>query len=54
MMSLICSGDKTHSQIIEQIPEKCLNSRDFESVLDEVRNVKPVYDYGADVIFFLL
>lgn len=39
MVTLLCMGDKTHSQLMECMPEKCgsaAQSRDFESVLSKV------------------
>ncbi|KAG8223710.1 hypothetical protein J437_LFUL004075, partial [Ladona fulva] len=38
MVTLLCMGAKTHSQLIELMPEKCgtSQSRDFESALAEV------------------
>lgn len=38
MVTLLCMCDKTHSQLMELIPERCgtVQSRDFESVLTEV------------------
>ncbi|XP_071446964.1 E3 ubiquitin-protein ligase Ubr3 isoform X2 [Hetaerina americana] len=42
MVTLLCMGDKTHSQLIELMPERCgtAQSRDFESVLSEVADYK--------------
>ena len=40
MVTLLCMGDKTHSQLMECMPEKCgsaAQSRDFEAVLSKVR-----------------
>lgn len=40
MVTLLCMGDKTHSQLMEFMPEKCgsaAQSRDFEAVLSRVR-----------------
>ncbi|XP_015603280.1 E3 ubiquitin-protein ligase Ubr3 isoform X2 [Cephus cinctus] len=38
MVTLLCMGDKTHSQLMELMPERCgtTQNRDFESVLAEV------------------
>lgn len=38
MVTLLCMGDKTHSQLLELMPERCGNyqGRDFESELSEV------------------
>ncbi|XP_020708415.2 E3 ubiquitin-protein ligase Ubr3 [Athalia rosae] len=38
MVTLLCMGDKTHSQLMELMPERCgtTANRDFESVLAEV------------------
>ncbi|KAL1137747.1 hypothetical protein AAG570_009443 [Ranatra chinensis] len=38
MVTLLCMGDKTHSQLMELMPERCgtVQSRDFESALAEV------------------
>jgi len=41
MITLMCMGDKTHSQLMELMPERCGNnsqSRDFEAVLASVIN----------------
>ncbi|XP_066151735.1 E3 ubiquitin-protein ligase Ubr3 [Euwallacea fornicatus] len=36
MVTLLCMGDKTHSQLMELMPERCgTQSRDFESLLAE-------------------
>ncbi|XP_026278143.1 E3 ubiquitin-protein ligase Ubr3 [Frankliniella occidentalis] len=43
MGTLLCMGDKTHSQLIELMPEKCYpfpQSRDFESILAEVADYR--------------
>ncbi|XP_075237272.1 ubr3 ubiquitin ligase isoform X2 [Lycorma delicatula] len=42
MVTLLCMGDKTHSQLMELMPERCGNaqSRDFESVLAEVADYR--------------
>jgi E3 ubiquitin-protein ligase UBR3 len=40
MVTLLCMGDKTHSQLMELMPERCGNSsqsKDFEAVLAKVR-----------------
>ncbi|KAH8009625.1 hypothetical protein HPB51_018893 [Rhipicephalus microplus] len=40
MVSLLCMGDRTHSQLMDLLPEKCgtsAHSRDFEAFLEEVR-----------------
>lgn len=38
MVTLLCMGDKTHSQLMELMPERCgtTENRDFESVLADV------------------
>jgi len=39
MVTLLCMGDKTHSQLMELMPERCGNSsqsKDFEAVLSKV------------------
>ncbi|KAI4500168.1 hypothetical protein M0802_004585 [Mischocyttarus mexicanus] len=38
MVTLLCMGDKTHSQLMELMPERCgtTQNRDFESLLAEV------------------
>lgn len=42
MVTLLCMGDKTHSQLMELMPEKCgtSQSRDFESLLAEVADYR--------------
>lgn len=41
MVTLLCMGDKTHSQLMELMPERCgtTQNRDFESVLADVRYI---------------
>lgn len=41
MVTLLCTGDKTHSQLMELMPERCgtTQNRDFESVLTAVRSL---------------
>nr|CAD7197122.1 unnamed protein product [Timema douglasi] len=43
MVTLLCMGDKTHSQLIELMPERCgsAQSRDFEAVLAEDVEISP-------------
>ncbi|XP_076232510.1 ubr3 ubiquitin ligase isoform X2 [Calliopsis andreniformis] len=38
MVTLLCMGDKTHSQLMELMPERCgtTQNRDFESVLADI------------------
>jgi len=39
MVTLLCMADKTHSQLMELMPERCGNSsqsKDFEAVLSKV------------------
>ena len=38
MVTLLCMGDKTHSQLMEFMPERCgtTQNRDFETVLKDV------------------
>ena len=38
MVTLLCMGDKTHSQLMELMPERCgtTQNRDFEAILREV------------------
>ncbi|XP_064095704.1 E3 ubiquitin-protein ligase ubr3-like isoform X3 [Macrobrachium nipponense] len=43
MVTLLCMGDKTHSQLMEYMPEKCgsaAQSRDFEAVLSRVSSYR--------------
>lgn len=43
MVTLLCMGDKTHSQLMECMPEKCgsaAQSRDFEAVLSKVSSYR--------------
>ncbi|XP_042224390.1 E3 ubiquitin-protein ligase ubr3-like [Homarus americanus] len=43
MVTLLCMGDKTHSQLMEYMPEKCgsaAQSRDFEVVLSKVSSYR--------------
>ncbi|XP_020290278.1 E3 ubiquitin-protein ligase UBR3 isoform X2 [Pseudomyrmex gracilis] len=43
MVTLLCTGDKTHSQLMELMPERCgtTQNRDFESVLAAVAQYRP-------------
>lgn len=38
MVTLLCIGNKTHSQLMELMPERCgtTQNRDFESILADV------------------
>ncbi|XP_031787991.1 E3 ubiquitin-protein ligase Ubr3 isoform X1 [Nasonia vitripennis] len=42
MVTLLCMGDKTHSQLMEYMPERCGNTqnRDFEAILVEVAHYR--------------
>lgn len=42
MVTLLCMSDKTHSQLMELMPERCgtSQSRDFESLLAEVADYR--------------
>ncbi|KAG7208964.1 hypothetical protein KM043_015133 [Ampulex compressa] len=42
MVTLLCMGDKTHSQLMELMPERCgsTQNRDFESILADVAQYK--------------
>ncbi|KAI4457238.1 ubiquitin ligase e3 alpha-related [Holotrichia oblita] len=42
MVTLLCMGDKTHSQLMELMPERCgtSQSRDFEALLAEVADYR--------------
>lgn len=47
MITLLCMGDKTHSQLMELMPERCgtSQSRDFETLLAEVADyIAPALD----------
>ena len=43
MVTLLCTADRTHSQLKEQLPEKCGVSShgppDFDDILKEVRQL---------------
>jgi E3 ubiquitin-protein ligase UBR3 len=43
MVTLLCMGDKTHSQLMELMPERCGTSqtRDFEALLAELADYRP-------------
>lgn len=43
MITLLCMSDKTHSQLMEMMPERCgtSQSRDFEQLLAEVADYRP-------------
>lgn len=38
MITLLCVADRTHSQLMELMPERCGTgqSRDFEAILEQV------------------
>ncbi|XP_076675053.1 ubr3 ubiquitin ligase isoform X2 [Andrena cerasifolii] len=42
MVTLLCMGDKTHSQLMELMPERCgtTQNRDFESVLADIAHYR--------------
>ncbi|CAL4116468.1 unnamed protein product, partial [Meganyctiphanes norvegica] len=48
MVTLLCMGDKTHSQLMEFMPEKCgtaSQTRDFEAVLSKISSYRaPNYE----------
>lgn len=52
MVTLLCMCDKTHSQLMELIPERCgtVQSRDFESVLTEVGVLEFVFSIFVRVV----
>lgn len=54
MVSLLCMGDRTHSQLMDLLPEKCgtsAHSRDFEAHLQEVAVYKqPNFEAGGNLL----
>lgn len=54
MVTLLCMGDKTHSQLMELMPERCGNSsqsRDFEMVLAKVADYKaPNFESSGNML----
>ncbi|XP_045478273.1 E3 ubiquitin-protein ligase Ubr3 isoform X3 [Harmonia axyridis] len=42
MITLLCTGDKTHSQLLESMPDRCgtTQSRDFESLLADLADYR--------------
>ncbi|XP_070388387.1 E3 ubiquitin-protein ligase ubr3 isoform X2 [Dermacentor albipictus] len=54
MVSLLCMGDRTHSQLMDLLPEKCgtsAHSRDFEAFLEEVALYKqPNFEAGGNLL----
>ncbi|XP_077515931.1 ubr3 ubiquitin ligase isoform X2 [Amblyomma americanum] len=54
MVSLLCMGDRTHSQLMDLLPEKCgtsAHSRDFEAFLEDVALYKqPNFEAGGNLL----
>ena len=52
MVTLLCMGDKTHSQLMELMPERCgtTQNRDFEAILRDVS----FRHFLSSLIIFLL
>lgn len=54
MVTLLCMSDKTHSQLMELMPERCGNSsqsKDFESVLAKVADYKaPNFESSGNML----
>lgn len=48
--TLLAAGDKTHSQLLELMPERSGNAhtRNFETVLKEVRDNRFLYTFNAN------
>jgi len=55
MVTLLCMGDKTHSQLLELMPERCGNyqGRDFESELSEVHIIIIIFCFLVILIHFI-
>jgi E3 ubiquitin-protein ligase UBR3 len=52
MVTLLCMGDKTHSKLLELMPESCGNyqGRDFESDLSQVAEYRaPNFDTSGNM-----
>ena len=52
MVTLFCMEDKTHSRLEELMPEKCGDGilvHDFEHILSEVGEYRPVFDAGGNM-----
>lgn len=61
MVSLLCMSDRTHSQLMELLPEKCgaPQNKDFDAILAQVRhlNVNPIPIYSSfnvNIVFFVV
>lgn len=41
IVSLLCMGDRTHSQLMELLPEKCgaPQNKDFDAILTQARRI---------------
>uniref|UniRef100_A0A8D8RJ41 E3 ubiquitin-protein ligase n=1 Tax=Cacopsylla melanoneura TaxID=428564 RepID=A0A8D8RJ41_9HEMI len=53
LVTLLCMGDKTHSALMELMPERCgsTQNRDFDSVLNEVADYRaPNYEMSGNMV----
>lgn len=53
LVTLLCMGDKTHSTLMELMPERCgsTQNRDFDSVLSEVADYRaPNYEMSGNMV----
>lgn len=54
MISLLCMNDRTHSQLMELLPEKCgttSQNKDFESILSQIADYKaPNFEAGGNMV----
>lgn len=54
MVSLLCMSDRTHSQLLDLLPEKCgitSQNKDFESILTKVADYKaPNFEAGGTML----
>ncbi|KAI5710044.1 hypothetical protein M8J76_006269 [Diaphorina citri] len=53
LVTLLCMGDKTHSALMELMPERCgsTQNRDFDSVLAEVADYRaPNYEMSGNMV----
>ena len=53
MVTLLCTNDRTHSQLVDSLPEKCGLSgqvKEFDSTLQSVADYKPpVFEAGGSM-----
>ncbi|XP_054716089.1 E3 ubiquitin-protein ligase ubr3-like [Uloborus diversus] len=54
MISLLCMSDRTHSQLMDLLPDKCgaiSQNKDFESILNKLADYKaPIFEAGGAML----